>query len=76
MTSIENIIIYKQAKSLAENEVTGVAEMLKQNKENELRDIYRLFKRVKETLDFIAKKLTNYLEQHGNQFNSEAEQKK
>ena len=43
--------------------------MLKNKKEKNLSSIYKLFKRVNETLDFISKKLVEYLEHHGFAFN-------
>ena len=43
--------------------------MLKNKLESNLSSIYKLFKRVHETLEFISKKLIEYIEFHGNAHN-------
>ncbi|EAR92331.1 cullin family protein (macronuclear) [Tetrahymena thermophila SB210] len=73
---IEQIVIQQQSETLANNEQTGLYSMLKEKKENEMKNLYKLFKRVAETLDHVAKKLGQYINYHGNIFNEQSDSRK
>ncbi|EGR33634.1 hypothetical protein IMG5_047430 [Ichthyophthirius multifiliis] len=73
---IEQIVIQQQSEQLVNNEQTGLAVMFKEKKEQEMQNLYKLFQRVKETLEHIAKKITIYIQFHGQSYNDLTEQRK
>ncbi len=51
-------------------------KMFQNKKENELLDIFTLFKRYRPNLEKIAEKFTTYLDNLGNSFSNDAENKR
>lgn len=56
------MIIFNPAEDLVNHDLTGVEKLLIAKSEKNLKDIYKLFSRVRETLQFISKKFIEHIE--------------
>lgn len=70
---IESLVIFDRANMICSNEASGVLAMLEKSKNEELQSLYKLLKRVPETLDNLASKYSRFLEGQGNAINNDAQ---
>ncbi len=65
LESLEVVLIDDKAQVLTEKERTGVADMLKEKRQDELRKLFQLLNRKQNTLPFIFDKMKPYIEGRG-----------
>lgn len=68
---IENLVIFDRANMICSNETSGVMVMLEKSKSDELQSLFKLLKRVPETVENLASKYCRFLELQGNQLNND-----
>lgn len=68
---IETLVILDRAQMICSNEASGVTVMLEKSKKDELQSIYRLLKRVPETVEYLASKYSRFLGALGNNLNQD-----
>lgn len=66
----------QQSENLVNNEASGLSKMLTEKKDEEMRSLFKLFHRVPETLEHIARKLSQYIIYHGSALNNLSESRK
>eukprot|EP01022_Parablepharisma_sp_SALTPOND_P020080 TRINITY_DN3553_c0_g1_i1.p2 TRINITY_DN3553_c0_g1~~TRINITY_DN3553_c0_g1_i1.p2 ORF type:complete len:644 (-),score=82.86 TRINITY_DN3553_c0_g1_i1:7834-9765(-) len=65
LESLEIVLIDEKAQALTEKERTGVADMLKEKRQDELKKLYSLLARKQNTLQYIYDKMKPYIEGRG-----------
>ena len=65
LASLEHVLVEESAQALTEKERTGVADMFKDKRQDELKKLYTLLSRKQNTLQFIYDKMKPYIESRG-----------
>ena len=65
LESLENVLIEEKSQMLTDKERTGVAEMLKEKRQDELKKLFQLLSRKDKTLTCIYEKMKPYIENRG-----------
>ena len=68
---IETMVVLDEAQMICSNEASGVMVMLEKSKKDELQSLYKLLKRVPQTVENLASKYFRFLEVHGNSLNQD-----
>jgi hypothetical protein len=64
-STLDEVIVEKHAQNVINKQGTGCKEMLKNNKLDELKKMYKLFSRVEGTLKYILLEMGPYIESRG-----------
>lgn len=65
LSSLEKVLVEEHAQEVTEKERTGVTDMFKDKRLDELKSLYKLFSRREATLKFIFDKMKPYIEMRG-----------
>lgn len=65
LSSLENVLVQNHAQALTEKEKTGVVDMFKDKRQDELKKLFILLSKRQDTLQYIFNKMKPYIEQRG-----------
>ena len=70
---IETLVVLDRAQMICSNEASGVMIMLEKSKKDELQALYKLLKRVPQTVENLASKYFRFMEIQGNNLNNDSQ---